>query len=148
MLIKFERTPAFKPLFNDIFDFERDVDRLFGTFMGNTTGYVPAAYPAIELRTSADESILVAELPGVKKEDLKLSVENGNLTLSGTRGEQAVPENSRWLRNELWHGSFSRTVELPHDVNAEKISATLENGVLRVQLPKAEAVRPREIAIR
>lgn len=148
MLIKFERTPAFKPLFNDIFDFERDVDRLFGTFMGNTAGNVPAGYPAIELRTSQDESVLVAELPGVKKADLKLSVENGTLTLSGTRGEQAVPENTRWLRNELWHGSFSRAIELPHDVNPEKISATLENGVLRVQLPKAEAVRPREISIR
>jgi HSP20 family protein len=148
MLIKFERTPAFKPLFNDISEFERDVDRLFGTFMGNTTGSVPAGHPAIELRTSKDESVLVAELPGVKKEDLKLSVEKGTLTLSGTRGEQAVPENSRSLRNELWHGSFSRSIELPHDVNPEKISATLENGVLRVQLPKAEAVRPREISIR
>ena len=148
MLIKFERTPAFKPVFNDIFDFERDIDRLFGTFMRSNPGDMPAGYPAIELRSSSDESVLVAELPGVKKEELKLSVENGTLTLSGNRAEHAVPENSRWLRNELWHGSFSRTIELPHDVNAEKISATLENGVLRVQLPKAEAVRPREITIR
>jgi HSP20 family protein len=52
------------------------------------------------------------------------------------------------LRNELCHGSFSRSIELPHDVNAEAIAATLENGILRVQLPKAEAVRPREITIR
>jgi HSP20 family protein len=148
MLIKFERTPAFTPFFNDIFRFENDVDRLFDTFMGNTPGSVSGGYPAIELRTSSEESVLLAELPGVKKGDLKLSVENGTLTLSGTRGEHSVPENSRWLRNELWHGSFSRAIELPHDVNTEKISATLENGVLRVQLPKAEAVRPREIAIR
>jgi HSP20 family protein len=148
MLIKFERTPAFTPLFNDIFQFERDVDRMFGTFMGNTSGAVAGGYPAIELRTSNEESVLLAELPGVKKEDLKLSVENGTLILSGTRGEQSIPENSRWLRNELWHGGFSRSIELPHDVNTEKISATLENGILRVQLPKAEAVRPREITIR
>ena len=148
MLIKFERTPAYKPLSNDIYQFEQDVDRLFGTFMGNAPGYVPAGYPAIELRSSSDESVLVAELPGVKKEELKLHVENGTLTLSGNRSEHAVPENSRWLRNELWHGAFSRTIELPHDVNAEKIVATLENGILRVQLPKAEAVRPREITIR
>lgn len=148
MLIKFERTPAFTPLFNDIFQFERDVDRMFGTFMGNTPGSVSGGFPAIELRTSSDESVLVAELPGVKKEELKLSVENGILTLSGVRGEQKVPENSRWLRNELWHGTFSRAIELPHDVNTEKISAALDNGILRVQLPKAEAVRPREITIR
>lgn len=148
MLIKFERTPAFEPLFNDIFRFDRDVDRMFDTLVSNTPGFVSGGFPAIELRSTSEETLLVAELPGVKKEDLKLSVENGVLTLSGTRGEQTAPENSRWLRNELWHGSFSRTVELPHDVNTEKISATLENGLLRVQLPKAEAARPREIAIR
>jgi len=148
MLINFERSPGYKPLFNGIYQFEQDVDRLFGTFMGDAPGYVPAGYPAIELRTSNEESVLVAELPGVKKEDLKLSIENGILTLSGTRGENPVPENSQWLRNELWHGAFSRAIDLPHDVNAEKISAALENGLLRVQLPKAEAVRPREIKIR
>ena len=116
--------------------------------MGNNPGFVPGGYPAIELRTSSEESVLVAELPGVKKEDIKLGVENGTLTLSGTRGEQAVPENSRWLRNELWHGSFSRTINLPHDVNAEKIIATLENGVLRVQLPRAEEARPKQIDVK
>jgi HSP20 family protein len=148
MLIKFERTPAFRPLFNDIFEFERGIDHLFGTFMGTTPGFEPGGYPAVELRSSADESVLVAELPGVKKEDVKLSVENGTLTLSGSRAGHDLPEKARMLRNELWHGSFSRSIELPHDVNAEAIAATLENGILRVQLPKAEAVRPREITIR
>jgi HSP20 family protein len=148
MLVKFERTPGFPSLFNDLFQFDRDVNRLFGTFMGDVPGLHFGAYPAIELRTASDKTVLVAELPGVKKEDLKLTVEDGTLTLSGIRPEHEMPEKSRWLRNELWRGSFSRSIELPHDVKTEAITASLENGILTVELPKADAVRPVAITVR
>jgi len=148
MLVRFERMPMPRPLFDSIFDFERDVDSLFDGFLGQPYGRRGRAFPAIDLSDRGKEIVLVAELPGVRKEDLKITVQDGHLLISGERKEQTLPENSSWIRSETFSGSFSRTVELPHDVKADAISAELKDGVLRVVMPKAEEALPREISIR
>jgi HSP20 family protein len=138
-------------VFDDILSLERQIGNLFQGFTG---GVAPRRfmrtgeqYPLMNIIDSNDEIVLIAELPGVKKEDVHLSVDNGLLTLSGERKMTATPEGVEWLRNEIRTGTFSRVVELPRQVRIDRISAELSNGILRIVLPKAEEAKPREVRI-
>lgn len=123
------------------------LDPLFDEFLrGDLTDSGSA--PRIDVGETKQEILVLAELPGTAKEDLKIVVEDGILTISGDRKEKAKAEGSRWVRNEIGTGRFSRSLELPVPVDAERITATLVNGLLRVILPKAEQARPREITIK
>ena len=91
---------------------------------------------------------IVAELPGVKPEDVKLSLENNLLTIRGEKKQEAEERNERVHRYERSYGTFERSFVLPSTVDGEKISADYQNGVLTVVVPKAERARPREIPVR
>lgn len=140
------RRPAYRPMLNNIMDFEREIDSVFGNFLGNTSVQRKST-PAIDIVEKEHETQLVAELPGVAKEDVKIAVENGVLTISGTRKSPALPEKANWVRNEIRAGEFTRTFTLPKGIQLEKIGAELVNGLLTITLPKAEEVKPREIRI-
>lgn len=145
MFVRIQRHPVSSSLFEPLFDWE-DADSLFDNLL--TGAARPGSvFPAVDMAEYDSESVLVAEMPGVRKEDLKLAVNDGVLTISGERKGHELPENSSWLRNEIESGKFTRSVQLPHDINADGISAELTNGVLRVVLPKAEEIRPREIKV-
>ena len=88
-------------------------------------------YPSVNVAEDKDGVQVVAEIPGVAKEDVKLQLHDGILTIS-----------------EIRYGSFSRTIQLPESVDAEKVTADYANGVLRIALPKREAAKPKEISIR
>ena len=148
MLLRFERYPVVTPTFNSIFDFERDIDDLFGNLMGTGLSVRHREYPAVDVAEQENNSVVVAEMPGVRKDDLKVSVQDNVLTISGERKGANLPEGAGWIRNEITTGKFSRTIELPHAVNAAEISAELHNGVLRITLPKAEQARTREIQVK
>ncbi|MFO0899015.1 MAG: Hsp20/alpha crystallin family protein [Pirellulales bacterium] len=129
-----------------------EVDRLFDTFAGSTPGDVmrrfvqPQVFPAVNLWEQDDAVFVEAELPGVHGGDLDLSVSGDELLLKGKR-VSARESTQAYHRRERGEGEFARVVKLPVDVNADAVEATLENGVLLVRLPKAEAVRPRKISI-
>lgn len=145
MLVRVQRYPISRSLFGDLFNTERQIDSLFSSLLG-TDGYSRIRpFPRVDLAEYGNESVLIAEMPGVKKEDVKISLEDRFLTISGERKAQALSEGSLWVRNEVDAGEFSRSFELSHAVDANKVSAEMENGILRVVLPKPEAVRPREI---
>lgn len=139
-------------VFDDVLNLEREISRLFNGFPGAVVPgrLLPSGerYPLMNIFDTAENILLVAELPGIKKEDIHLSVENGVLTISGVRKSAVTPDNARWLRNEIRTGEFSRVFELPAQVNADKITAELSNGILRVTLPKAEEAKPREVRIK
>ncbi|HWP82328.1 MAG TPA: Hsp20/alpha crystallin family protein [Bacteroidota bacterium] len=132
-----------------------DVPRVFGSDLLEDllTDFTPAYptyerwFPAIDVAEYENQSVVVAELPGVRKEDLKIAVENGVLTISGERKPYEIPQNARVLINEMRVMNFRRSIELPHEVEIDKISAELQNGVLRITLPKTEASRAHTIAI-
>lgn len=147
MLLRVQRFPVTSSLFEPLLNLDRDVDGVLENIWRAPLARSVYQYPALDIAEHKDESVVVAEMPGVRKEDLKLSVQDGVLTISGERKAHQMPENSSWLRNEIRTGEFSRTIQLPHDVKADAISAELTNGVLRIVLPKADEVRPREIAI-
>jgi HSP20 family protein len=91
---------------------------------------------------------VVAEIPGVPKEDVKLQLHDGTLTISGERKSPENADSAEVLRREIRYGSFSRTLQLPESIDAEKVTADYANGVLRIALPKREAAKPKEISIR
>jgi len=104
-------------------------------------------FPALDVAEDDNGLVVVAELPGVQKEDLKITVENGILTISGVRRPYEIPQDARIILNEMRVQEFSRSIELPYEVMVDNISAELENGVLRMTLPKTEAARVRTIPI-
>ena len=102
----------------------------------------------MDVADDENEVILSIDLPGVRREDLKITLEKGLLTISGERKKASLPEGAAWIRSEAWDGRFVRSLQLPRHVKAEAVSAELKDGVLRLVLPKAEAAKPRQIEIR
>ncbi len=90
---------------------------------------------------------IVAEIPGVRSEDVKLSLENNVLTIRGEKRQEAEERNERVHRYERSYGTFERTFVLPNTIDPDQIKATYENGVLTATLPKVEKARPREIPV-
>jgi HSP20 family protein len=148
MLVRFRNIPSVTSFADNIFNLERNIDNAFTDMLGRDTFIRRDIYPLVDLAEYENESIVVAEMPGVMKEDLKISIDNGYLSISGERKPSNLPEGSSWVRNEIGTGKFTRAIELPHEVDANRISAELNNGVLRIVLPKAERIRPREIRIK
>ena len=121
------------------------LDEAFGSEDGSITS---AWHPAVDVFESKDSVKIVAELPGVKSEDVKLSLENNLLTIRGEKKQEAEERNERVHRYERSYGSFERAFMLPSTVDGDKITADYRNGVLTVSVPKAERARPREIPVR
>jgi HSP20 family protein len=124
------------------------MNRLFTDWSTQARRTVAPGYPAMNIWTDQDSAIVTAELPGVNLEDIDISVEDDTLTLRGDRQRDALEEGVTYHRQERRFGSFLRTFQLPFRVDAEKVDATLKNGVLSVSLPRAEEDKPRRIAIR
>ena len=94
----------------------------------------------------ADNVFVKAELPGLKKEDIDVSLENGELSISGER-KGANLKDAKTLRTERFAGRFQRTIVLPAEVKADQVNAHYQDGVLTITLPKAEAAKPKQIKI-
>jgi HSP20 family protein len=107
--------------------------------------YSPA-FPAINLWEEGDSAHIEAELPGLTMNDLEVLVMGNQVTINGQRKIEQ-PKDAAWHRRERSHGKFTRTVTLPWDVDAEKVEAKLQDGVLRVHLPKSEAAKARKVKI-
>jgi len=104
-------------------------------------------FPAVDVFEDKDNLMVKAELPGLKKEDIQISLDNGNLTLSGERKQEEKHQDADVYRSERWVGRFHRSVSLPCRVDADKIKATYSEGVLTVTLPKAEEAKSKQIPI-
>ncbi len=104
--------------------------------------------PRVDIVEEKDNMKVVAEIPGMEKDDIKVSVENDVLTISGER-KQAFEqkEGDNFVRSELRSGAFSRSFTLPEHLDAEKISADYKNGLLTITLPKTEKSKPKEIKV-
>ena len=122
------------------------LDDAFSGWPGN--GVATSAWlPAVDVFEDKESLKIVAELPGLKPEDVKLTMENSTLTLRGEKKQVAEEKNERVHRYERSYGSFERSFSLPNTVDADKVAASFENGVLTIILPKAEKAKPREIAV-
>lgn len=98
--------------------------------------------PAVDIRENEQAFVISAEVPGVDKKDIEVTVDNGVLTLSGERSEESEEKDARHHRRERYYGSFSRSFSLPDDVDADRIDAKSRDGVIEITIPKPE--RPAE----
>lgn len=103
--------------------------------------------PALDLSETEDAFMVEAAVPGLKPEDLEVTVENNLLTIKGEIKHEAEETKRNYHRVERRYGAFQRQVTLPRTVKADAIKASLNNGVLRLEIPKAEEVKPRRILI-
>ena len=130
----------FRNRMNTIFS---DFDR---TYSPGSAWIGTEAYPRTNLNDAGDNLEIVAEVPGVTKEDLQVQIQGNYLQINGSRNTDA-PEGFKTHRSERSAGNFSRSFTLPYDVDATKVKATLKDGLLKLVLPKAESAKPRQIAI-
>ncbi len=135
--------------FEELERMKRQVDRLSegltGRFFGEPTAGV---FPLINLTEDHDNYYVRAELPGIKAEDLDLSVTGNNLSIAGERKLLPEDENENYHRREREAGKFSRIISVPDQVDTTKVEAHSEDGILTVVLPKAESAKPKQIAVK
>lgn len=130
-------------------ELRREMDRLFNAFsLGSPRGSISraAAYPALNIWDAGDTLCVEAEVPGINKDDLEIVAIGNELTIKGHR-RPMEGEKLTYHRQERGTGEFLRSITLPMEVNPEKVEATLDNGVLMLHLPKAEAAKPRRITV-
>ena len=135
----------------DVFRFRDEMDRLFGDFMER----FPVRRdledrlwdPDIDIHETDNEVVLEAEVPGMEQSDINVTIRDNVLTLKGEKKQEKKVKEADYNRVERSYGSFARTLTLPTLVVADKASAKYENGVLKITLPKAEEVKPKEIAV-
>ena len=126
------------------------MDRVFGSpvALADRTDGTPTTYPALNLWEDDENLFLEAELPGLSQERIEITVAEGDqLTIAGER-QTSAPQGCIWHRQECGYGRFSRTVTLPVVVDADKVEAHYESGVLSVTLPKSEMAKPKRIAVK
>ena len=117
-------------------------------FQSQENGALTSSWiPACDVFEDKDAVKIVAEVPGVRAEDVKISLENNLLTIRGEKRQQAEEKTERVHRYERTYGTFERAFALPTTVDPEKIAANYANGILTVTIPKAERARPREIPV-
>lgn len=137
---------------NDIFDLRRDVNQLFDTFWSNGDNGEsprPAVWrPSVDISETKEDYVVTADLPGINREDLDVTVVNGRLTIRGTRKQESESTQGTVHRVERVQGTFTRSFDLPTAVAADRIEATYRDGVLTVSVPKAEEAKPRQIEVK
>lgn len=103
--------------------------------------------PAVDVRETDEQFVFTAELAGLSKDEVAITIEEKVLTIAGERALEGTEENQNFHRIERSYGKFSRSFSLPQEVDQEKVSANFDNGLLTVAVPKTEAVKPRQIQI-
>jgi HSP20 family protein len=150
ILTRWDPFRGLRPEMRQMRRFQRAMDRLFGRW-GIDLPEWPAlavSYPPVNLWEDDDFVYAEAELPGLKLADLEITVSAHNqLTLKGKR-EPTAPEKVEWHRQERGFGSFERTIELPVSVDAGKVEARLDSGVLTIKMAKSPAAKPKKIPVK
>jgi len=140
------RSGFFSPLFEDYFEPARWFDDFFNREMAGMRDQARSLAPAIDIDETADEYLVTADLPGIKKEDINIECVGNQLTISAERKYEST-EGRKQERSERFYGTFQRSFTLPSGVDAENIQASYEGGVLTVHVPKVEQAKPRKIEI-
>ncbi len=129
-----------------LLDFNSDFDRIFDNFLG--TGGNTAISPRVDVEENDNEFVVSAELPGIKKDEIKVNFQNGILTISGEKKFENEEKRKNYHRIERSYGNFSRSLEFTSAIVADKINADYKDGILNITLPKAEESKPKLIDVK
>ncbi len=133
----------------DIFAVQDEMNRMFDSFWGDRTGEDDGMLmPPVDVTEKNDKFTVSVELPGLNKDDIKLSLQNNVLTISGSKKRESETKDDRFHRIERSFGTFCRTINLASSVDASKIDADFKDGILTVNMPKVEEAKPKEISIK
>jgi HSP20 family protein len=151
-LIRWQRPElATWPAFGRLTDLRDEIDRLFEIPMAElaqTSQLFSGWTPALDMFEDKDQVMVRVELPGMKKEDIEVSLHEDNLSISGERKYEEKKEEAEVYRAERFFGRFQRTVSLPAMVESDKIKAQYKDGILTITLPKAEEAKPKHIDVK
>jgi HSP20 family protein len=133
----------------DLVTIQDEINRVFENLTGRPEGDegLMRLLPAADIVEDKDSFIVNIELPGLKKEDLKVTVQNNILSINGEKKNEIDHKSKTFHRVERSYGSFYRSFELPISVDPSKVQAEFKDGVLRIELPKSDSAKPKEIAI-
>ena len=139
--------------FRELDEFNNRLSRIFGTTSnrpanGREDMTVAQWSPLVDISEDDKEYLVKAELPEVKKEDVRVSVENGVLNISGERKIEKEEKDKKYHRVERAYGRFERSFTLPEGADGTKITAEFKEGVLKVHLPKAENAKPKSVTVK
>jgi HSP20 family protein len=136
--------------FGELLSLRQAMDRLFeDSFVrpvGWTGGLDGAGLP-VDVSMSTDDLVIDAQLPGYNPDNVDITVENGTLTIRATSADEREEKKGDYLVNEIRRGTISRSITLPNGLQPDKAEATFENGMLKLRIPKADEVKPRQIRI-
>jgi HSP20 family protein len=127
---------------------QRDMNRLFAQMPTGFAADVAPTFPAMNVWTDEDGAVVTVELPGVAPDGIDVSVVGDTLTLKGSRQPDELEEGETYHRRERRYGVFTRTFQLPFQVEPDQVEANFGNGVLQISLPRAEQDKPRKIAVK
>jgi HSP20 family protein len=147
-LIKWRPTREWDP-FAMVERLQDQINRAFNGSLSDWTG-LPSwggGFPSVDVYQDKDNVIVTAEVPGLEQKDVDLSITGSTLALKGEKKQESEVKEENYHRIERSYGSFQRVIDLPCEVDADKVKAKLENGVLTITLPKSEAVKPKQISI-
>jgi len=155
---KTEAPTPWRP-FMDLARWERDAQRMMDQFFGRPfmpwwperrlrTEPMEVNAPSVDVYVEKDEIVIKAELPGMDKDDIQVNLSNHTLTLKGEKKREEKIKEENYFCSERACGSFSRTLELPGDVQGEKVKASFKNGVLEIRLPVAETAKAKSIKVK
>ena len=122
-------------------------DTPFSSSFGRTGQLFTGWSPALDLYETGDHFVAVVELPGMRKDVIDISLHDGTLTISGDRKRESNNNGEAAQRTERYVGTFRRSIALPTRVDSSKVTATYDDGILKVTLPKAEDAKPKQIQV-
>jgi len=133
--------------FKEMEDLLRQYSPYYSRALRQGNGGLGEWTPAADVSETPTEYLIKADLPAVRKEDIKVGVENGIITISGERRQEQESKDENQIRVESFHGTFTRSFSLPEDVDVNGIHAESKDGVLKVHVPKTPVVKPKKVAI-
>ncbi|MFN3134201.1 MAG: Hsp20/alpha crystallin family protein [Candidatus Kryptonium sp.] len=140
-----------RDLTTEIFDLQKEINKMFDRFFRGFEDEeirVISWSPRVDISETNDEYIVRAEIPGVSKDDVKITIKDDILTISGEKKQEKESKGENFHRIERVYGSFSRSFVLPGSVKVDKVEAKFKDGVLTIKLPKVEEAKPKEIEIK
>jgi HSP20 family protein len=132
--------------FTSLAEIHDEMNRLFGASPRNS--FAVAFNPAVDIAVEKDSVVVKADLPGLTKDDVSVTLQDNYLTIRGEKKQETEQKETNYFLSERAYGSFARTIELPLAVDANKIEARFKDGVLQVTLPKTEEAKPKQIEVK